>query len=62
MTNPKKHHTDHRHHHHLDDSEIFKRKTLSAAQRRKKFAKILYRFLCILAVAVTIFAIYLYTC
>ncbi len=58
INSQKKHHTHH--HRHLDDSEIFKRKTLSAAQRRKKFAKILFRFLCFLAVSITLFAIGLY--
>ena len=53
-----KRHTSHNHH--LDDSEIYKRKTLSAAKLRKKLAKILYRFLCILAIAVIALYIYVY--
>lgn len=58
INSQKKHHTHH--HRRLDDSEIFKRKTLSAAQRRKKITKILFRFLCFLAVVITLFAICLY--
>ena len=38
-TNNNRHHIHH--HEHLDEAEIYKRKNLSAAQRRKKLAKIL---------------------
>lgn len=37
-TNNNRHHIHH--HEHLDEAEIYKRKNLSAAQRRKKLAKI----------------------
>lgn len=50
-TNNNRHHIHH--HEHLDESEIYKRKNLSAAQRRKKLAKILFRVLCVIAVAIT---------
>lgn len=50
-TNNNKHHIHH--HEHLDEAEIYKRKNLSAAQRRKKLAKILFRVLCVIAVAIT---------
>ena len=40
-TNNNRHHIHH--HEHLDEAEIYKRKNLSAAQRRKKLAKILFR-------------------
>lgn len=46
-TNNNRHHIHH--HEHFDESEIYKRKNLSAAQRRKKLAKILFRFLCVIA-------------
>jgi hypothetical protein len=39
-TNNNRHHIHH--HEHLDEAEIYKRKNLSAAQRRKKLAKILF--------------------
>lgn len=42
-TNNNRHHIHH--HEHLDEAEIYKRKNLSAAQRRKKLAKILFRVL-----------------
>ena len=50
-TNNNRHHIHH--HEHLDEAEIYKRKNLSAAQRRKKLAKILFRVLCVIAVAIT---------
>ena len=46
-TNNNRHHIHH--HEHLDEAEIYKRKNLSAAQRRKKLAKILFRVLCVIA-------------
>ena len=55
-TNNNRHHIHH--HEHFDESEIYKRKNLSAAQRRKKLAKILFRFLCVIAVAITSLVIY----
>lgn len=48
-TNNNRHHIHH--HEHLDEAEIYKRKNLSAAQRRKKLAKILFRVLCVIAVS-----------
>ena len=58
-TNSNRHHIHH--HEHLDESEIYKRKNFSAAQRRKKLAKILFRVLCVTAVAITCLVIYVYT-
>ena len=58
-TNNNRHHIHH--HEHLDEAEIYKRKSLSAAQRRKKLAKILFRVLCVIAVAITCLVIYVYT-
>ena len=39
-TNNNRHHIHH--HEHLDEAEIYKRKNLSAAQRRKKLAKMVH--------------------
>lgn len=56
-----KDHDNHHHHKHVDDSEIFKQKTLSASRRRKRFARILYKILWVVAIAIIAMTIYVYT-
>ncbi len=61
------HHHHHHHHHgshkatHLDDSEKFKRRTLSASKRRKILAKVLFALLSVVAVALVLFVVWIYT-
>lgn len=48
------------HHRHEDDAAIFVRKTTNARKRRKALEKGLFAFLCILAVVIVAYAIYIY--
>ena len=52
----------HHHHHkeHLDDAEIFKRRTLNAARRRKLIGRVLFAVLSVVATAIVLFVAYLY--
>ena len=52
----------HHHHHkeHLDDAEIFKRRTLNAARRRKLIVRVLFAVLSVVATAIVLFVAYLY--
>lgn len=45
----------------MDDSEIYKRRTLSASKRRKIFGKVLFAVLTVVAVAIVLFVIWIYT-
>ncbi len=45
----------------MDDSEIYKRRTLSASKRRKIFGKALFAVLTVVAVAIVLFVIWIYT-
>ncbi|MDD7318261.1 MAG: hypothetical protein SOZ80_03010 [Prevotella sp.] len=66
-------HGEHRHHHnhyghhdrshdkeHIDYSEKFKRRNISASKRRKIIEKVLFWTLCVIAVIVSVFSIYIY--
>lgn len=56
-------HKGHRHHYHtehLDDAEVFKRRTLNAARRRKLIGKVLFAILSVVAVLIVLFVAYLY--
>jgi cell division protein FtsL len=55
------HQHQHHHTHHVDDSEIYKRKTLSASKRRKIIGKALFAILSLFAVAIVLFAMWIYT-
>ena len=48
------------HHRHEDDAAIFVRKTKSAKKRRKALEKGLFAFLCVLAVVIVAYAVYIY--
>ena len=64
MEDNSKHHHHHHHRHdtrHMDDSEIYKRRTLSASKRRKIFGKALFAVLTVVAVAIVLFVIWIYT-
>ena len=52
----------HHHHHkeHLDDAEIFKRRTLNAARRRKLIGRVLFAVLSVVATLIVLFVAYLY--
>ena len=52
----------HHHHHkeHLDDAEIFKRRTLNAARRRKQIGRVLFAVLSVVATLIVLFVAYLY--
>ncbi|MBR5084302.1 MAG: hypothetical protein IKX33_06840 [Prevotella sp.] len=63
-------HHHHHHHHssssssgkkhkkHMDDSDRFKRHGLSSIRRRKLISKWLFRFLCVVAIGVVLYAIW----
>ena len=50
----------HHHKEHLDDAEIFKRRTLNAARRRKLIGRVLFAVLSVVATAIVLFVAYLY--
>jgi len=59
----------HHHHHssgkkkkrkHMDDSDRFKRHGLSSIRRRKLISKWLFRFLCLVAASIVLYALYIW--
>lgn len=54
------HHSDNHHHHHEDGSAIYKRKALSAIERRKRNAKIMFALLSLVAALMACAAMFAY--
>lgn len=56
------HHHSHRsQHEHIDSAERYKRRTLSSSRMRKKFAKGLFNALCVLALLLLAYVVYIYS-
>lgn len=59
----KNHHHHHHHHHHhesMDSATMFKIKSLNSIENRKKYAKWLFRALCIVAAILFIIVLVVY--